>query len=297
MKIKAVSLSILFTILNFGLYGQSALKVPALKPYDISIYLNGQVFGSPHNGLQEARQLAPSSQILARDYSDFNSQGYARLGNGGADFMLGLQLRNKEKNGYRNAFLRVGLGYAAGNSFAVHLSKVEQKPYDTLISNQTGDQIFIDSITTKNLEVNYYSSYLKLDVAHLWRTNDHGHWSFYGGVGVRATMGFNSYADVMYYESKGTMQEGKSVYDYYHYGDKYNNDVQENETYNGGTSFWGAFYLPLGVDVRFGDVNYFWKRIHVFAELRPGIDFGKIPKLDFAPYPFMQGGLGLRVTI
>lgn len=299
MKIQAVSLVVLFSLVAAtGVWAQNSGSVPALKPFDASIYLSGQSANSPNNGLPDARELAPESQILARDYTGYNTYDQTTMSFGGADFMLGLRLRNKEKTGYReNSFLRIGLGYSSGSSFNAGLYRHDRSPYDTLTSSQTGNEIYVDSVTHRNLNVNHYADYLRLDVAYIFRTGGDSHWSLFGGIGARGMVGFNGRTSVQYHVSKGTEQQRQGQDGYFDYYRDFDNDTFEEETFVGGTSFGGALYLPLGIDVRFGKTNDFWKRIHLFTEFRPGMEFVQSSKFDFAARPFIQYGLGVRVTI
>lgn len=286
MKMKIGFLALLLAAGTLAMAQGGKSEVSFLKVSDFSIYLSGQGFKVPSTSLSQARVLAPASDLLNRDYSDFNSHGYTAAGFGSFEAMLSFRIRNKEKSGYGNSSLRLGLGYSTGSSFSSGFFDEERKPYDTLTSSQTGNQVFVDSITQRSLYVNYYSDYVKLDVAYILRTGGDSHWSLYGGFGVRGSLGFNGFTSVEYFENG-----------YYSHGSGEGETTSEREEFREGNSFGGAFYIPLGVDVRFGKTNDFWKRIHLFAEARPGLDFHKIPNLDLETKAFIQGGVGVRVTM
>jgi hypothetical protein len=56
-----------------------------------------------------------------------------------------------------------------------------------------------------------------------------------------------------------------------------------------------AAYVPLGVDFRIGKKRAFWKRTHLFYELRPSVT--TIPELRTFANAGVQQGIGLRVTL
>jgi len=52
----------------------------------------------------------------------------------------------------------------------------------------------------------------------------------------------------------------------------------------------------LGIDFRIGKKREFWKRTHLFYELRPGINVTSIPELRPITNASVQHGIGLRVS-
>ncbi len=291
MNIKRGFLALLLLCGTLVMAQSGGQSVPFLKAGDMSIYLSGQGFNVPNTTLE------PSSDLLKRDYSQFGSDGYNWAGFGSFEAMLSFKMRNKEKSGYGNSSLRLGVGYSTGSSFSSSFFDDERSPYDTLTSSQTGNHIFVDSVTNRYLNVNYFSDYVRLDVAYIIRTGGNTHWSLYGGFGIRGSLGFNGYTSVEYVEFKGTEMERQDFNGYYPFGSDYEQTTSERETFSEGSSFGGAMYIPLGIDVKLGKTNDFWKRIHLFAEGRPGLDFQKVPNLDVETKAFLQGGVGVRVTM
>ncbi len=298
MKTKAFFLFGLLSFISFALSAQQS-KVPAFKIQDFSVLPSGQMYNATPATILDFTDLTPGSAILARDYSGFEYSEYGTTnGAGGFEVMLGLGLRNQEKTGYRqNSQLRVGLGYSSLSSLNASYYQNERKPYDTLVSSQTGNSVFVDSVINRNLNMQYNTDNLRLDVSMIFRTAGTSRWSLYGGVGVRANYSFNGYTSVNYYVQRGTEQERQDYKGYYGYGADYEMGENENEIFkSNASSFGGAVYVPLGADVRFGKTSEFWRKIHLFGELRPGIDFSNIPDYGSVTQGFLQFGVGVRVT-
>jgi hypothetical protein len=70
----------------------------------------------------------------------------------------------------------------------------------------------------------------------------------------------------------------------------------ESERFNNQTSFGLLAYLPLGLDFRLGKNQEFWKRLHLFYEISPGLNMTFIPELNTATNIAIRNGLGLRVS-
>ncbi len=298
MKTKVfLPLGLLLTA-SFGLLAQQS-DVSLFKIQDFSVMPSGQVYNSAPATIMDFNELAAGSSILARDFSGFQRSDFSSTnGAGGFEVMLGLGLRNKEKTGFRqSAQLRVGVGYSSLSSLGADYFQDERKPYDTLVSSQTGNSVFVDSVTHRNLSLNYNTDNVRLDVSMIFRTTGVSRWSVYGGVGVRANYSFNGYTSVNYHVQKGTEQERQDFNGYYGYGLDFEDSQNENEVFRSNeSSFGGAVYVPLGVDVRFGKTSDFWTKIHLFGEVRPGLDFSNIPTYGSVTQGFLQFGLGLRVT-
>jgi hypothetical protein len=297
---KTKKLLIMMGVLGCTFTAQSQQnEVSLFKVQDFSVLPTMQVFNATPATLNDFNELAEGSMLLARDYSGFNRSDFgATNGAGGFEVMLGMGLRNKDKSGYRqSAQLRVGVGYSSVSSLSANYHQDERKPYDTLVSSQTGNSVFVDSVTHRNLSLNYNTDNVRLDVSMIFRTTGVSRWSLYGGVGVRANYSFNGYTSVNYYEQKGTEQERQDFNGYYGYGLDFEDSQSENEVFRSNeSSFGGAVYVPLGVDVRFGKTSDFWTKIHLFGEVRPGLDFSNIPTYGSVTQGFLQFGLGLRVT-
>lgn len=69
------------------------------------------------------------------------------------------------------------------------------------------------------------------------------------------------------------------------------------ETFDNKTTWGVSMFLPIGIDLALGTQSRFWKRLHVFAEIRPELNFNRVPELkrNFNNRSFVSG-LGLRYS-
>ena len=210
--------------------------------------------------------------------------------------MLGLQFSDKQKSAYKaNPLLRLGISYFSGTSITSAFYKEERFPYDTLTSSQTGQVIYIDSINSKSYSMNYSSEQLRLDASLIFRTNPEARWSLFAGIGVNAGLSINASTDIYFnrYESSDTRfinGNGSSPYGYS------NTDNSKSENFKNKSNFGLSTYIPMGVDFRIGKKKEFWKRTHLFYELRPGVNITSIPELRTITNSSIQHGIGLRVS-
>ena len=70
----------------------------------------------------------------------------------------------------------------------------------------------------------------------------------------------------------------------------------KTEYYKNKNNFGFSAYIPMGIDFRIGRKRKFWKQIHLFLELRPGINGTSIPELRTIVNSSMQYGFGLKVS-
>ena len=210
--------------------------------------------------------------------------------------LLGLQFNDKQKTFYEgNPLLRVGISYISGTTLTGGLFDEVRKPYDTLTSSQTGQTVYIDSINTKNYSMSYTSEQLRLDGSLIFRTNPESRWSIFTGMGITAGVSFNANTNI-YYNSNGKAEaryaNGNSFSSY-----GYSSSANiKTEKFRNKTNIGLSIYIPLGIDFRIGKKREFWKRTHLFYELRPGINVTSIPELRPITTASVQHGLGLRVS-
>jgi hypothetical protein len=298
MKTFHILSTLLLSTIALTTSGQE-LQPKAIKKISINdVYIQTGFYSENNtNGtLADFKKLAPQSALLQNNLTDFyESSGFSTTTNNMFSIMLGLQFSDKEKASYKaNPLLRLGVSYFSGTSITSGFYKEERFPYDTLTSSQTGQTIFIDSINTKNYSMNYSSEQLRLDASLIFRTNPEARWSLFAGIGVNAGLSINANTAIYFnrYESSDTrfINGNTSSYSYS------NTDNSKTENFQNKSNFGLSTYIPMGVDLRLGKKNEFWKRTHLFYELRPGVNITSIPELGTITNSSIQHGLGLRVT-
>ncbi|HRH66004.1 MAG TPA: hypothetical protein PLU53_06890 [Bacteroidia bacterium] len=251
--------------------------------------------GANQENLEDFRSLAPESDLLKSRTWDAaeNFRNPARI-KGIFSVQVGVRFNDKEKSKLKsNPLLRLGATYFAGTVFRAGFEQSDLKSSDTLISGQTGQQIFIDSVTQSDINMKYRTEQIRFDVSLLFQTNRQARWSLYGGFGITAGISINAQTMINLKEYGSTeikYSDGSSSTHSY-FSEKLNKETFRNKS---NTAF--SFYIPLGVDFRIGRRNEFWKKTHLFYEMRPGIELTNIPELGNFSNGSFQNGFGLKVS-
>lgn len=299
MKIINILFAIILLTVYSSVFGQKQ-QLKTVKRISIHDFYIKTGFFSEHNTngtLADFKTLAPQSVLLNNNMTDFSqSVGFSITGNSMLSIMLGLQFSDKQKTIYKaNPLLRLGISYFSGTTLTGGSYKEDRKPYDTLTSTQTGQTVYIDSVTSKNYSVNYSSEQLRFDGSLIFRTNPEDRWSIFTGIGITAGLSINANTDIYYsnYGRTETLYANGSTSSSYNYSG-YNNS--KTEKFKNKSNFGSSIYIPMGIDFKIGKKREFWKRTHLFYELRPGINIASIPELRTIINASLQHGLGLRVS-
>lgn len=240
--------------------------------------------------LDDFKKIAPNSSILGQDFSAYTNR-WGGQANSVQFFnaMVGISFKDKANNSLKsNPLLRLGISYYSGSGMSNGYGYELTKPYDTLISSQTGSSIYIDSVYSENVTMDYKYQQVRFDGSIIFRTKPEERWSLYGGVGFSFGASINSQTSISISSSATVSSEFQGPN-----GIINNNFV--NETYRNKTNFGASVYLPLGIDFRIGKKREFWKQIHMFYELRPGVNTLSIPELGKMTSATLQQGLGIKI--
>jgi hypothetical protein len=253
-----------------------------------------------NNTLSDFKALAPQSLLLNRNfsgYNQYNSFYNVNWSNSLFTFSLGIQFSDKQKTAYKsNPLLRIGVSYLNRTSLTSSLNREERFPYDTLVSARTGQTIYVDSTTSNSYTMNYTSEQIRLDLSLIYRTNPSRRWSLFAGIGITVGSSINATTEISHSQYNRFDSYTTNRNNYSSYGGS-SSGLNENETIRNKNEFGFTAYLPLGIDVRLGRKYEFWKRLHLFNEMRPGIYMLSIPGIPMIKYAFMQNQIGIRVTL
>jgi hypothetical protein len=267
------------------------------------IYLqNGfMVSRSISANIDDFRRLAPESQILKTNfngythynnydiiYNDYNT-------NAGFAFsaLLARDLRNRRTGiSNPNRQFRIGLTYISQTGFSNSMRKERHHIYDTVSTPQ--GNLYYDSVETKTVQMKYGSEQIRLDVSLIFRTDANARWSLYGGIGLSAGTSLNSFIQI--YQNTSNYIQTRGALIGYNYANSGVYDYHE-ETFRMKPNYGANVYIPLGVDFRMGRKRPFWKRLHLYMEMRPGISMMAIPGLPAFTTGQMHNGFGLRVKL
>lgn len=257
-----------------------------LKVVDASI-LPGAVFQrDPIGSLKDFQKINPQSTLLKENMEGYSPRGTGIIGSlVGITFNanLGFSFADKEQTNNKLAKqIRIGVSFS-GIGMSNYLSKIYKKQDTTFTSSQTGQTVFADTINDRSYAMDYKSQQIRIDLSVIYKTNPAARWSVYGGIGVEAGKSINAYTDIEYNEY--IISSGYSSYSY------------RSERILSKNSYGYAAYLPLGIDFRVGTRREFFKRLHLFYEVRPILNYTYIPKTGSVGGVGVKNGMGLRVTI
>jgi len=289
--------TLLLTTISFAAFGQEPKAIKKISIQDVYIQTGFFSENNTNTSLSDFKTLAPQSVLLNNDMSDyFQSSGMNTTTNNMFSIMLGLQFSDKEKASYKaNPLLRLGVSYFSTTTMTCGFYKEDRTPYDTLTSAQTGQTAYVDSLTSQRYSMNYSSEQLRIDGSLIFRTNPEARWSLFAGIGFTAGLSINANTDIYYRENSRTETRYANGSTFSSYGN-YNPDNGKTEKFKNKTNLGISTYIPMGIDFRIGKKKEFWKRTHLFYELRPGINITSIPELGTITNSSNQHGLGLRVT-
>ncbi len=248
------------------------------------------IFGS----LTDFKMLAPQSVLLNSDFSDYSSSSLYESSQAHS-IMLGLKFRDKEDPSKEsNSQLRIGLSYFSGTTRGSFYKDSERKTFDTLVSNQTGQVYYIDSITSESTSLDYSTEQLRFEGSLLFSTDQAARWSFFTGIGFSAGLSINAQTDVNKFITAYKEINGKT---YYTGENLYSDVTRDNEVFRNKSNFGASAYIPIGIDFRIGKNGGLCKRTHLFYEIRPNINITTIPELRTYASTNIQHGIGLKFSL
>lgn len=203
-------------------------------------------------------------------------------------FGASVMLRFKEESVVRtNPRVRLGFMHHSFTDRQFHIYQEDVFRIDTLVSSQTGEETYIDSISRSSMNAEYRTQQLRFDASMVFSTAAHSRFSVYTGIGVTLGLSFNNRTHVNLYESlteQGLVHE--SVDDHEN-GTIYNNQ--------GGASY--SCYLPLGIEYLLSEEHELWNSISLLLELRPSMDVIEIPELKTYVEGDVQLLFGFRIDL
>jgi hypothetical protein len=140
--------------------------------------------------------------------------------------------------------------------------------------------------------MNHSSRQIRLDAALIFRTDASARWSLFAGIGASLGVNYNATTYISYYRNNYiNNQNGNSYYNGYS-----NNGSEKTETFTTKNYLTTTAYIPMGVDFRIGKNKVFWKRLHLYYEIKPSISMTQIPALRTITTVNMTQALGLKVS-
>lgn len=295
MKTKGI-FAVLMCSIGMRLSSQtdSSISIQSLNACEVNVLLGGYFQPMQYGSIAEFQKLAPGSELLKANFAGYNEYNtYYTTTNAMLAVNLGFRFGNSGRTAYKkNPLLRVGFSYFNTTDLVNSLTKTSTFRSDTLISATYGQVYYIDSTVYRTYNMRHTSDQVRLDISLIYRTDPKARWQFYGGFGLTAGASLKSYTNIDYIV--GNNIQGTDYYFYPMYSSQVAN--YKNEFFRNSTDVGLSAYVPLGIDFRMGKKRPFWKRTHLFYEVRPGVSFVTIGDLSSFANVAIQQGLGIKVN-
>lgn len=243
------------------------------------------------SSLEDFKHLAPNSTLLQNDFTGFNMDNYyfynrpLSFGSGSYNSLqLGLTFKNNP-----SLLWRIGISHGSTGDLSFGANRNRTAPYDTLTSSQTGEQYFSDSTYAENYFMRYSAQQLRLESSVIFRTNPAKRWSIYAGAGLSFGVSYKAETYIHYfaYSSVSGINSGYLTSENYQSSSEHFRNKMTTST---------SAFVPMGVDFRIGKNREFWKRVHVYYEMKPSLTITTIPELRTSTQVNMINTLGLKIT-
>lgn len=304
MKTKITKLLISIVSIYIGTT-QITAQTDTLKKIKVESieYLVG-IIPFPNNPIStsDVQQLIPESAVpnlteYHQNYNDYTN------GSSIMSASFNFKLLNKSTNTYRkNVIARLGVSFLSVQDLYASWNKVNgNNILDTLVSSQTGQTYFLDSVSENDIHLDYSSSQLRIDGSLIIRTNPNENVYFYTGIG--ATIGASVSAKThvsssSIYERKLDSTQVNYTNDYHIYPSEINYySINSWSSYSNKSNISGSVYLPIGIDVQLLKYDKKGHRFHFFYEMRVGMNMTAIPELKTYWSPYLQQSGGLRFML
>jgi hypothetical protein len=200
-------------------------------------------------------------------------------------FNLGIKTTSQPKNTFK-----IGLTYMGNLTTSGYAYKTDMHRIDTFTSSQTGQQIFVDSSSNKTINPNYTTSQLQLDLGVRFQTNSKYRLVLFTAMDLGVASTFN--ANTIIYNSTSSSYKNillNSTFSSYQFG------TVTDQTYENKNGYALSAAIPLGIDYRMGKRSNFWKHLHLFGEIKPGLIYRSIPEIKNYTTAFVQSTIGFKV--
>jgi hypothetical protein len=189
-------------------------------------------------------------------------------------FQLNLNFSVHGKNGKKlrgNPLLRMGFSYVPNMNNTLDFHTSNTFAYDTIYTTFQGvtSKQAVDSIVDNYKSFSVMSDRLRFNSSMLWQTNPSKRWCFFGGIG--AGIGFTLSSILQIKDSQfnyfvRTSNENDFFLPEFNLP-RYHSEHITNQRVNGW--FDATFFIPIGVDFRWGKKENFWHHVHQFIEYSP----------------------------
>jgi hypothetical protein len=286
------------------IFSQEEKKFKKLTIHDFTFQATGYYAKENGSTLSDFKQLAPTS-VLLNEIPSTSVQGGNSLNNDYFySFLIGLQLNNKSNAPYKGSPI-LRLGISSGYSTSISNSYLLQTSgrYDTITFSQNETTLFVDSTLLEFNSMNYSAHQIKLNASLNFTTKPAKRWSVFGGIGLAAGISVDAKTDIYRSIDRNIdIASGQQINSPYLYNTNMSNGYytgvdRKNESFKNKTNTTLSAFLPIGVDFRLGTLRDFYKKIHLFYEFRPTVNYTIVPELRTFCNISLQHSLGIRYIL
>lgn len=286
-----ITLNIIVTCLMFislKHYSQNdTLKKEKAKAELLDLYFSAGPSKFPVFSItqKDFKKIVPDSKLMNGDLmevdnNDYNDFPFYTTSEGGhyesvsaiglyAAAGVTLKLKSEENKNIDGPWLKLGMNYFS--TFTLLNSgvyKTTTKKYDTMY--MAGSiPVQRDSVNFRGLAYDYSCKSINFEATLLYKFNDKGIFSVFGGPGAMIGSDFNGLARV-------TTTQFLSASDYFilspvdrtYYKSDFK-EVKQKEEFKYGPNFSFGLFIVCGIDLRLGNSFAVIKHTHLFAEVKP----------------------------
>lgn len=238
--------------------------------------------------INDFRELAPGSALLARDLSDHSTQrewSSYRIPERAWGVLVGMRpFRAIDRPGPE---LRVGVQFAGGDLANLSYSRRDRTRIDTLVSPSSGAMAFVDSVRDSRYEMAFSGERIGAEASVIFRLEGRSRWNLYGGVGVGLGTVLNTRTEVTHTVSNELGYPGGG----------YSSRTEESESFRSASGAWFATSVPIGLGFRLARRGDFLSRMDLFIESRPTTLWRDLGPLGGRTSFGVQSFFGLRVRM
>lgn len=291
----------LFLILLLSGFAQLQAQLEdtkALSLSQVSIQFGNYGVSNNYGGsLEEFKSLSPNSRFLDQNFDDYDQTFFKN----GMDFYSTFGIHStfdwnskNEKWAYLNPQFRFGITSGKANFINGSLSRSRSHRIDTLVSNQDGEEYYIDSVCNENYLLSYDANFLVINASLIIGSNPKSTWRIYGGLGLSLGMNYNAKSKVEFYSSYS--YEGLERFGGETYSDEWDESTNVEYHSNNGLGLSFMMSMPIGVNFRLSKEKEFWRYNSLFYEFQPGVSFFDVEGIGGNFYSSVYNSIGVRVS-
>lgn len=246
--------------------------------------------------LEDMRAINPDADLLKKDFSGYDS--YDGANNERVKtytIQAGFQLNGKDNLFHRlNPMLCVGLTYFAQINYTNYYMKSNTiTGIDTIVLPNNFGKAYLDSSYGEGTSTDYYFNQTRIDASLIVSYYKSAPWSIYAGVGFSVGSSLYCHSQVRYGTHNTTylrLPTGEST------NAISSHDSGSSQVYINKRNLGVSVFIPAGFDFRIGNRNRFFEHFHLFAEIKPGLNFLIIRGVKTISNFYLQKGIGFKYS-